>query len=184
MFPRRLSPYEPRSVARFLAITVLLISGVVFIPSTRAAASVGLPGGRSNYVVSLFGGSTNAYWVRAAEYTFTAAAGLNGTVHERFWYWNQSTFTGNATSNKILTGYTTSGCQFTCPIKAPIGFQPGSVAKTLSGSYYIDVYGRLVITWPGGQLEAWTATGPTTTCCMATGPGRQRTSPPPLAATR
>lgn len=156
------SPTRPRSLCRLLATMAALLAGAVLLPAHPADAAVGLPGGRSNYVVSLFGGTNNAHWVRAAQYTFTASGGSVGTVTERFWYWNQATFTGNATTNKVLTGYKTSGCQYTCPIKAPLGFEPGAASKTLSGSYYFDIYGRLVITWPGGQIEAWSVANQST----------------------
>jgi hypothetical protein len=140
----------------------LCVLGVAFtgLAVQGAAASVGLPGGRANYVVSVVGGSVDKYWVRTAQYTFTAGSGSHGTVVQSFWYWNMTTFkdatpTPNATTNKVLTGYTTSGCTSTCAIRTPRGFEPSAAPQTLSGIYYVDTFGRLVINWPNNQTEAW-----------------------------
>ena len=148
---------RPRNIV--LALCVL---GVAFtgLPVQRATASVGLPGGRAYYVVSVVGGSLDKYWVRTAQYTFKAGPGSHGAVTESFWYWNMATFTDaaptpNATTNKVLTGYTTSGCASACAIRAPWGFEPSAAPKTLSGTYYFDTFGRRVITWPNNQIEAW-----------------------------
>lgn len=146
-------------VCRRLRNIVLLLCAMAFIfavlPAQSAGASVGLPGGRPYYIVSIVGGTNNAYWVRAAQYTFTAGNGSNGTVNESFWYWNEAAFTPGASINKVPTGYTTSGCTSACAIRTPVGFQPTIAPKTQSGTYYFDIYGRLVINWPNNQTEAW-----------------------------
>lgn len=134
--------------------------GLLALAACANALAVALPGGRSKYVVTVMGGAVNAKFVRIAQYTFTAAAGTTGTVSEQFKYWNQSTFTGDSNTNKVLTGYTTAGCPFNCTIKTPKGFQPGQAWSTLSGTYTIDANGRVVITWSGGQYETWTITTP------------------------
>lgn len=138
----------------------LLLVAASLVLAGSLSAQTPLPGGRSNYVICVMGGAVNAKFVRIAQYTFTAGAGSSGTVSEQFQYWNQSTFTGNALTNKVLTGYTTSGCTNTCTVKTPIGFQPGNAWKTLSGTYTIDVYGHIVITWTGGQYETWAPSSP------------------------
>ena len=153
---------ELRNIALVLCLLGVLAAG---LPVQPASGAVGLPGGRAYYVVSVVGGpatgsAVDKYWVRTAQYTFTAGTGPHGTVTESFWYWNMATFpeatpTPGANTNKVLTGYTTSGCDSTCAIRAPKGFEPSAVPKTLSGTYYIDAFGRLVINWPGNQTEAW-----------------------------
>jgi hypothetical protein len=144
---------------RRLRNIVFLLCALTFVftvpPAPSADASVALPGGRRYYVVSIVGGTNNAYWVRAAQYTFTTGTGSNGTINENFWYWNEATFTPGASTNKVPTGYTTSGCASTCAIRTPVGFQPTAAPKTRSGTYYFDTNGRLVIKWPNSQTEAW-----------------------------
>lgn len=157
-----LTPRRLRDVTVGLWLLGLAFTG---LPVQRAAAAVALPGGRAYYVVSVVGGPASGspvdkYWVRTAQYTFTAGTGSHGTVTESYWYWNMTTFpeatpTPNATTNKVLTGYTTNGCASTCAIRAPKGFEPSAAPKTLSGTYYFDTFGRLVITWPSSQTEAW-----------------------------
>lgn len=128
-------------------------------PAVNARVSHGtpLPGGRPRYVVSVMGGSYNAYWVRLAQYSFTAGKGGTGTVRQSYWLWNQARFSGTAKQNKVSTGYLTSGCSATCAVRTPKGFQPGAGPMgTLTGRYRFDRYGRLVVEWPGHQVEAWT----------------------------
>lgn len=124
--------------------------------SVSMSVSTALPGGRAYYVVSVMGGPTNNKFCRLARYTFNTA----GTVTEQFYFWDQ-TFTGDAYTNKVSTGYTTNGCPHgPCTVKTPLGFQPGTSGTTLSGTYYLDVNGRVVITWTGGSVETWTVTNP------------------------
>ena len=149
-----------RSAGTAVCATVVALAGLALAHPTPASAATPLPGGRPNYVVAVVGGGLNAYFSRAAEYTFTAGSGTSGTVSETFWYWDMATFTGDASVNKVDTGYASAGCN-TCEIRTPKGFQPGGGASTLSGSYHIDVNGRAVITWTGGQTETWTITAHT-----------------------
>jgi hypothetical protein len=118
---------------------------------------VALPGGRAYYVVSLMGGTFPNKWVRLAQYKFTTA----GTVTEQFKYYTQGQ-SGDHYSNKVLTGFNTSQatCDYTCPVKTCIGFQPGQAWSTLSGTYYINSLGKLVIDWSGGYQEAWSLSSP------------------------
>lgn len=120
-------------------------------------ALAALPGGRAYYVVSLMGGTFPNKWVRLAQYTFTTA----GTVTEEFKYYTQGQ-SGDHYSNKVVTGFNTSQatCDYTCPVKTCIGFQPGQAWSTLSGTYYINSLGKLVIDWSGGYQEAWTLSSP------------------------
>jgi len=119
-------------------------------PATQAAA-VTLPAGKANYVVAVLSDRYNASWVRLAQYAFRT----DGAVHETFWYWNMATFTGNGSTNKVSSGYLTHGCQHVCLVRTPKGFEVGAAPKTTTGSYRYDSNGNLVITWPGGQSEAW-----------------------------
>jgi hypothetical protein len=122
-----------------------------------AAPAVPLPGGRPSYVVSIMGGSLNSHWVRLAEYTFTHGTGDRGTVRQSYWIWYQSSFTGNASRNKVSTGYRTTGCAASCQVRTPRGFQPGQgPMSSVIGRYYFDRYQRLVIEWPGRRVESWT----------------------------
>lgn len=105
------------------------------------------------------GGSFPNKWVRIAQYTFTASSGSSGTVYESFQYYNQNK-TGDHTNNKVLTGFTTSGCNYNCTVRTAIDYQPGHYWKNLTGTYYIDVNGRVVITWSSGSTEAWTLSSP------------------------
>ena len=143
---------------RFVSLLSALAMGVglLAVTSSSVSAAVALPGGKPNYVVSVIGGGLDQHHVRIAQYTFTAGSGSTGTVHETFWYWHQYNFTGGASTNKVQTGYSSrgTGCN-NCPIRAPKGFQPGSNGKTLTGTYYKDTNGRIVITWTGGQRETW-----------------------------
>ncbi len=135
-----------------------LLSGGKYQATVSATA---LPGGRPYYTVSLMGGSFPNKWVRIAQYTFTAGSGSSGTVYESFRYYTQNQ-SGDHTTNKVLTGFTTSGCNYNCNVRTCINFQPGSYWQNLTGTYYIDVNGRLVITWSGGSVEAWTISSPKT----------------------
>jgi hypothetical protein len=149
----------PRALT--FALCLLIATAALVGSPVRAGAAVGLPGGRPNYVVSVVGGGLNAYFSRAAEYTFVAGSGSTGTVNETFWYWNMATFSGDASANKISTGYSSSGCN-DCLVRTPVGFQPGAPLKTLGGQYHLDVNGRVVITWPNSQTETWTLTSHST----------------------
>jgi len=148
-----MTPWSKRLVA--LASALATAAGLILALPATAQASTPLPGGRPNYVVAVIGGGLNSYFSRTAEYTFTAGAGSSGTVSEQFWYWNMATFSGDASVNKVDTGYTSAGCN-SCQIRTPVGFQPGHAGGSLSGTYSIDVNGRAVITWTGGQHETWT----------------------------
>jgi len=142
-------------------------TGAPAVPAAFAAAAPGaataaapaptpLPGGRPRFVVSMIGGSFNAYWVRLAEYTFTPGTGGTGTVRQTYWMWYQNHFTGDARRNKVSTGYVTSGCRATCTVRTPRGFQPGAAPMgTLTGRYRFDRFGRVVVEWPGRRTEAW-----------------------------
>jgi len=165
-----LQPTFPGDASRTASRSLFrrLLLGAAALATAVGALAVGLPGGRPNYVITVFGGAIDAKFVRIAQYTFTGSSGSTGTVTEQFQYWNQSTFTGDDLTNKVLTGYTTAGCPWNCTVKTPIGFQPGNAWKTLSGTYIIDVNGRVVVTWTGGQYETWTISSPKTYYSMFT----------------
>jgi len=130
-------------------------------PVVAAAQPAPLPGGRPRFVVSMLGGGFDAYWVRLAEYTFTAGSGGTGTVRQAYWMWHQAHFTGDARRNKVSTGFTTAGCRARCAVRTPRGFQPGAGPMgTLVGRYHVDRYGRFVVEWPGRRVEAWSVRTP------------------------
>jgi hypothetical protein len=118
---------------------------------------VELPGGRAYYTVSLMGGTFPAKWVRVCQYTFTTA----GTVTEQFKFYTQNQ-AGSPSTTKVPSGFTTAGCNYTCTVKTCPTFVPGQAWSTLSGTYYINSLGKLVINWSGGSQEAWTMSSPKT----------------------
>ena len=108
-------------------------------------------------MISMVGGSLNAYWVRLAEYTFVSGPHGSGTVTQSYWIWYQSSFDGTAKNNKIRTGYRTSGCAAACDVRTPRGFQPGKGPMSrVVGRYSFDRHRRLVVEWPGRHTEVWT----------------------------
>lgn len=121
------------------------------------AHAVALPGGRPNYVVGMFGGATTTTrWSIIRNLAFST----NGTVTSVSWVWAQNTFTGDATTNKIYTGYTTAGGQYNGVVKTPKGFQPGAAGTSLSGTFGYDGNGDLAITWSSGKTETWRMSTP------------------------
>jgi len=139
-----------RTAAVLTALTAaVLLPATLLGPPAQAAT---LPGGRSTYVMTTFAGASNAHIVRLSMYMFAT----NGTVTERYWAWRQDGIAGveQAKYTKVPSGYTTTGCVRSCPIRTPVGFQSGGTPKTTAGTWYMDRYGRLVIKW-GALLETW-----------------------------
>jgi hypothetical protein len=99
------------------------------------------------------------YWVRLANYHFSAST---GTVNESFWFWNQSTqsLTGR-------TNITTAGCALNCYVHTPFGYEDHTVSgtrpypKTLSGTFNV-IGSTLTIVWndAGASSETWTVSNP------------------------
>lgn len=109
-----------------------------------------LPSGRGYFVATVLGDRVpNAGWVRLAEITLAS----NGTAAMDYWYWNQAAFTGDATTNKVVTA-TTKGCHFSCNVKAPLGFQRGARPKSKRGTFRRNAAGDVVLRWPDGS-ETW-----------------------------
>lgn len=125
-----------------------------------AAAAQPLPGGKSNFSVTL-GNMDTSPWVRIGNWTFNAAA---GTVGGTFWTWSYNqkfdvqvlgqhrcTFDG---VSKIVNNYT------------PYGWiEPSGEYMNWSGNYTYDSgTGRLTINWTSGAgagtTEAWTVSLP------------------------
>lgn len=135
-------------------VMLALAAGVGLAPPTAGAAEY--PGGRRIYSVALGsvpedGKTGGPAWVRLAMYYFFA----DGTVRESFWFFNRSTAIGAAD-----TGVRSAGCD-NCAVRTAAGFQPGSAAKTLDGTY--DNAGDTVtITWSGGLTETWRISEPAT----------------------
>jgi hypothetical protein len=167
---RLVGPLAPLTA---MALTVVAVVGLVGtadaadvpgpVATTTSPAAppppklTALPAGRPRYVVSMLGGSYNRYWVRLAEYTFTPGPNGVGAVHQSYWMWDQSHFSGNAKRNKVGTGFVTARCAASCVVRTPRGYQPGSgPMASLSGHYRFDRYGRLVVQWPGRRTEVWT----------------------------
>jgi hypothetical protein len=122
--------------------------------STRAAvASLSLPGGRPNYVVSTLTGRYNHLVVKLAQYTFST----DGTLSQRYWTWKQDSVTGdgNAKYTKVASGYTTQGCRFACPIRTPVGFQHGGNGRLTTGQWTRRLDGTVAVSFPGASTEVW-----------------------------
>jgi hypothetical protein len=119
------------------------------------------PDGRPNYVVAMFGGdSTTSRWSIIRNLAFSIGCGGAGSVSSVSWAWSQASFSGDASDNKVATGYTTAGGTYTGTVRTPRGFQPGSAGTALHGSYDFDETGNLVITWSSGKNETWRLSRP------------------------
>ncbi len=149
---RRTRPGGAGSRYRRLA-AVLTLALALPVAISRPAHAAALPGGKANYVVSLLAGPVNAMAVRLATYQFSA----DGTVVERYWSWRQNSITGkgNTRWSKPPSGYTTSGCRHTCPIRTPVGFQSGRAGLTHQGRWSMEPGGTLAISWGGPSVERW-----------------------------
>ncbi len=137
-----------RIIGLLAAFAVAIPIGLLASP---AQATAGLPGGRSTYVISAIGGPANHMYVRLATYRFAT----DGTMNEKVWSWRQDTIPGNIAYEKPSSGYTTSGCLRVCPVRTPVGFQPGKTPITAYGHWHIDRYGHLVVNWSWGAYETW-----------------------------
>ncbi|TNF33656.1 MAG: hypothetical protein EP329_08105 [Deltaproteobacteria bacterium] len=121
-------------------------------------AGTPLPGGRPSYVVGMFGGyTTTSRW----SILRTLAFSTDGAVAAVSWVWHQDTFTGNAATHKVATGYTTAGGDYTGVVRTPKGFQPGAAGTPLHGTFAYDADGNLLITWSSGKTETWRFSTPT-----------------------
>lgn len=114
------------------------------------------PGGRSSFVMTMMNDRTrNAAWVRLAEVELAA----RGLAKMSFWEWNQASFTGDASTNKVPVA-TTRGCLRSCTVKAPLRFQRYAEARHVEGTFVTskDASGGdvVTITWPD-RTEAWSA---------------------------
>lgn len=118
-----------------------------------AAAVAGLPGGRATYIVTMMGGPNTKLYSKLAYYRFAT----NGTVTQQYWYWNQGMITGfsNAAKWKVATGHTTTGCRRVCPVRTPLGFQPGGAPTNIAGTWSIDRYGHLNVRWSSTRYEVY-----------------------------
>ena len=130
-------------------------------PANFTVDSPGLPDGRRYYVLSMMGGvSTTSRWSILRTYEFSGYNTESGSVVAASWVWAQDKFTGDATENKIDTGYTTCGGEYCGVVRTPVGFEPGSMGAELIGDYYLDSNGRINITWPSGKNEIWSISSP------------------------
>ncbi|MEZ4336449.1 MAG: hypothetical protein R3B82_07470 [Sandaracinaceae bacterium] len=128
-------------------------------PTDDASMGMPLPGGRPHFVVAMFGGpSTTERWVILRNLAFAR----DGTVtsHES-WIWKQDAFTGDSSTNKVDTGYTTAGGAYTGTVRTPVGFEPGASGTTLDGTFGFDAMGNVEITWSSGKTETWRSSHPT-----------------------
>ncbi|MBI5381684.1 MAG: hypothetical protein HZA31_07275 [Opitutae bacterium] len=154
------TPISTRALIRrsgFASLFALAGIAAFALFSSSADAATPLPGGRPRYVTAMFGGdTTTSRWSIMRTLSFTAGSGSTGTVTAKSWAWYQATFTGDATVNKVATGYTTSGCTpSTGVVKTPLGYQPGQTGTTLNGTYTFNGSGQLVITWSSGKTDTW-----------------------------
>ncbi|MDQ1287691.1 MAG: hypothetical protein QG622_1256 [Actinomycetota bacterium] len=119
-----------------------------------ASGATAFPGGRKTFVVSVMDGKPQALSVRLATYEFKA----DGTVTERYWAWQQNAISGkgNARWTKPASGYRTTGCQYTCPIRTPAGFQKGRSPHVFTGRWSMEQGSVLAIRWtPAYPVERW-----------------------------
>lgn len=112
--------------------------------------------GRGSFVATTMSDRTkNAAWARLAEYALAA----DGSVEITYWQWDQSSFSGDASTNKVATA-TTKGCLRSCTVKAPLGFQRGAAPKKATGTFAIVPTGantnEVTISW-NGHDERWAA---------------------------
>lgn len=106
-----------------------------------------LPDGRGYYVVSMFGGtSSTTRWSILRTLALTANDATQGAVESDSWAWYQDRFTGDASVNKVETGYTTAGGPYDGVVRTPLGFAPGSAGTALHGVYALGGDGPLTIT--------------------------------------
>ncbi|MCB9794598.1 MAG: hypothetical protein H6741_17920 [Alphaproteobacteria bacterium] len=120
-----------------------------------------LPGGRAYYVLSMFGGeSTTSRWSILRTLELSPEDETHGAVLSESWAWYQSRFTGDASTNKVPTGFTTAGGPYTGVVRTPLGFEPGSPGTTLRGSYTLEGEARLSITWESGKQDSWAISEP------------------------
>ncbi len=138
------------------AVTAAAVKAAAVKAAAVKAAAVtaaALPGGRSTYVVTMMGGVNGAMYSKLSMYLFAT----NGTVTQRYWYWRQDMISGfsNAARWKVYTGYTTSGCRYACPVRTPLGFQPGTSPKSISGTWRTDSNGNLAVRWTATAHEGW-----------------------------
>lgn len=118
------------------------------------AATTGLPGGRRTYVIAMMDGKAKALAVRLASYQFAT----NGTVTETYWAWSQSGISGsgNARWTKPSSGYRTTGCRYTCPVRTPVGFQKGAKPHVFTGRWSMESASVLAIRWSASYpVERW-----------------------------
>lgn len=137
--------------AAALALGLLTQLGVVPLAPAGAAD---LPGGRRVYTIAMMDGKPQALAVRLAIYEFST----NGTVTERYWAWRQDGISGrtNTRWTKPSSGYTTTGCRYTCPIRTPVGFQKTAHPHVFTGRWSMESQSVLAITWsPTYPVERW-----------------------------
>lgn len=109
--------------------------------------------GRSSFVVTMMSDQKpNAAWARLAEYSLSS----DGKVTIAYWQWDQSSFTGDASTNKVPTA-TTKGCLRSCVVKAPLGFERGASPKTATGTFEVSATNEVTVTW-NDHVERWSAT--------------------------
>lgn len=135
-------------------LALALLAQVGLTPLAPATAAT-LPGGRRTYVVAVMDGKPASNAVRLATYEF----GTNGKVTERYWAWRQDSLAGkgNARWTKPSSGYRTTGCRYTCPIRTPVGFQKGASPHVFTGRWSMESGSVLAIRWSTGYpVERWT----------------------------
>jgi hypothetical protein len=147
--PRRLRTLAARTTSAALTLVFALAAG-----SFDTASAATLPGGRRTYVISMMDGKAQALSVRLATYVFSE----NGKVTERYWSWQQNGISGkgNARWTKPSSGYRTVGCQYTCPVRTPTGFEKGRAPHVFTGTWSMESKSVLAIRWTRAYpVERW-----------------------------
>lgn len=137
-----------RRIRLFLAMLFIVASVGAIAPSSAQAA--GLPGGKSQFVLSFMGYRTqgakdpSSAFNRVSEITFNT----NGTLTERYWSWNaqMAPVVNSAKANRVQVG-TTTGCSKACGVFAPVSFDKAGSTRTgtwrqdsISGKAYAVIY--------------------------------------------
>jgi hypothetical protein len=142
------------SAAAALVLGLFVQLGTAPAAPAAPAGAVGLPGGKRVYTIAMMDGKPQALAVRVAIYEFS----LSGIVTERYWAWTQSGISGsgNASWTKTPSGYRTTGCRYTCPIRTPIGFQKTVSPRVYIGKWSMESSSVLTIKWsPTYPTERW-----------------------------
>ncbi|WP_405594399.1 hypothetical protein OG741_01835 [Streptomyces sp. NBC_01410] len=134
-----------RVATALLGALALLVSMVAGAGTARAAEESALPGGKSNWVVSVGGldtptdASDNDSWVRLGTYVF----GTDGKVTTKYWAWHQSQEPMRKNALKTDCGGDLPGCW----VRTVDGYEAGNEPTEGFRGIYSVQGGILDVTW-------------------------------------